>query len=227
MALSVTCVASGATFDGILPFTSGTDPSNYDISTPNNAFWSEVDNVIATAAADGLVVLFDPIEASDYLPALRNAGPTKAFNFGVYIGNRYANSPNIIWRNGEDFQTWNTSSTDNNLVVQVMAGIASVDKNHIQTAELNYQRSYTNQDTVMQPYLNLSYVYTYYETYDYALQSYNSSPTMPSFLGEANYDAGNDTGNLLSPAGPLVIRRQTVLERAERRCGIYIWKRER
>jgi hypothetical protein len=90
------------------------------------------------------VVFLDPIETGGCLVTLENNGATNAYNYGVYIGTRYKNFPNIVWLYGNDFQNWGTS-TDNNLVKQVMAGIASVDPNHLQTIELNYNASYSNQ----------------------------------------------------------------------------------
>ncbi|MGA7459903.1 MAG: DUF4038 domain-containing protein, partial [Candidatus Korobacteraceae bacterium] len=34
---------NGTAYDGTPPFTSGTDPSNYDLSTPNPAYFAELD----------------------------------------------------------------------------------------------------------------------------------------------------------------------------------------
>jgi chitodextrinase len=206
---SETCQPDLSTVDGIRPFTSGTSPSNYDLATPNEAFYGRLDRIVNLAASYGIVVLLDPIETGNMLVTLQNNGATKAFNFGVYIGNRYKNFPNIIWQHGEDLQTWNTNPTNNGLVAQVMAGIASVDRNHLQTVMLDFNRSYSNQDTAtLAPYLTFDLVYNYYETYDYVLAAYNSSPTLPVFLGESNYEDENNTGGLSAPAGAGVLRRQ-------------------
>ncbi len=202
------CNANGTSYNGIAPFTSGSSPSNYDLSTPNDAYFSLVDSMVNLAATYNLVVFLDPIETGGWLGTLENNGSTNAYNYGVYIGTRYQNFANIVWLQGNDFQTWSSSSTDNNLVMQVMAGIASVDSNHLQTIELNYLSSYSNQDSALGSLLTLDSAYTYFETYDIVLQSYNSSPTIPTYLVEANYEYENDTGGLLSPAGPYVLREQ-------------------
>lgn len=201
------CQANGGTVDGILPFTSGSGPSNFDLSTPNPLYWSRVDAVVSLAGQYGLTVLLDPMETGDFLTTLQSNGATKAYNYGAYIGNRYKNVPNIIYQSGEDFQSWQTSS-DSNLVAQVMAGIASADPNHLQTAELSYNTSYSNQDATLQPYLTYDLAYTYAETYDMVLQGYNSTPIIPSFLGEANYENANNTGALPGPATPFNIREE-------------------
>ena len=202
------CNSNGTTYNGVAPFTSGSSPSNYVLSTPNGAYFSLVDNMLNLAATHNLVVFLDPIETGSWLPTLENAGTTGAFNYGVYVGTRYKSFPNIIWLHGNDFQVWNSSSTDNNLVKQVMAGIGSVDPNHLQTLELNYDSSYSNQDSLVTSLLKLDSAYSYFETYDIVLQSYNSSPTIPTYLVEANYEYENNTGALPSNTGAYVLREQ-------------------
>ena len=188
------CNANGTTFDGIAPFTSGASPSDYDLSTPNPAYFSKVDVVLSRAAENGIVVFLDPIETGGWIQTLEHNGTAKAFNYGAFLGGRYKNVPNIVWQSGNDFQTWETSNTDNNLVKQVMAGIASVDNAHLQTIELDFRRSYSNQDTALAPLVTVDFAYTYYDTYDYVLKAYNSSPASPVFMGEANYEGENLPG---------------------------------
>ncbi len=201
------CNPNGTTYDGVAPFTTGSSPSNYDLSTPNSVYFSRIDSMVNMASTYHLVVFLDPVETGGWLVTLQNNGSAKAYNYGVYIGNRYKNFTNIVWLHGNDFQTW-TTAADNNLVKQVMAGIASVDSNHLQTIELNYNSSYSNQDSALGSLLTTDSAYTYYETYDIVLQSYNSSPTIPTYLVEANYEYDNNTGALPGPAGPYVLREQ-------------------
>ena len=202
------CNANGTTFDGIAPFTSGTSPSSYDISTPNSAYFQRADAMINLAAQYGLTVFLDPIDVGGWVTTLEHNGATKAYNYGQFLGNRYASFPNIVWLSGNDFQTWSTSGNDNNLVYQVMAGIASTDHNHLQTIELNYLRSYSNQDTAVSSVLTLDAAYTYYETYDEVLAAYNSSPTLPAFLVEANSEYENNTDDFSGVAGAFILREQ-------------------
>ena len=200
--------SSGTTFDGVAPFTSGSSPATYDFSTPNPAYFARLDSLISMAAANGLVVFLDPLDTGGWTTALENNGTTKAFNYGAFLGNRYKNSPNIVWESGNDFQDWDTSTTDNNLVSQLMKGIASTDANHLQTIELNYYASYSNQDALMTSVLGADASYTYFETYDEDLAAYNSSPTLPMFLTEGNYEYENNTGGLPAPTGVFVLREQ-------------------
>jgi hypothetical protein len=218
------CPSTGATADGQLPFTSmipslcngGASNPDYDLATPKPGYWLEIDQFINMAESYGLVVLINPLTTADYMNDMRTSGPTKAFNFGAFLGSRYKNNfPNIIWELGNDFQTWRNTTpacpgavSDNTLVQQLMAGIASADPNHIQTIQLDYFRSYSNQDAAIVPYVKADGIYTYYETYDYALKAYNSAPVSPVFLTEANMEGANNTNLLTSPANGLVLRRQ-------------------
>ena len=167
---------NGAAYDGTQPFTTGTTFATYDISTPNNAYFAEVDAMVNMAATYNLVVFLNPLDNYNFMGTLENNGVTKTYNYGVYLGNRYKNFNNIVWFSGNDFQDWNSSSTDNNLAYQLMAGIASADKNHLQSIELNYNFSYSNQDTTLSSVLTLDMAYTYGGIYDEVLQAYNSSP---------------------------------------------------
>jgi hypothetical protein len=202
------CNSNGTTYDGVAPFTSGFSPSSYNLSRPNSAYFSRVDSMVNLAATYNLVVFLDPIETGGWLVTLENNGSAKAFNYGVYIGNRYKTFTNIVWLHGNDFQSWSSNSTDNNLVKQVMAGIASVDSNHLQTIELDYLSSYSNQDSALGSLLTLDSAYTYFETYDIVLQAYNSPPTIPTFLVEANYEYENNFGALPGSTGAYVLREQ-------------------
>ena len=199
---------NGTSYDGTAPFTSGSNPSNYDLSTPNSDYFDQLDGLVKRAANNRLIVFLDPIETGGWLVTLENNGATKAYKFGAYLGKRYGRFANIVWQSGNDFQSWSTSRTDNDLVHQVMSGIASADPGHSQTIELNYNFSYSNQDPVLGDVLNLDACYTYYETYNCFVRAYARSPQTPVFLVEANYEYENATGALPGPAGTYVLREQ-------------------
>jgi Protein of unknown function (DUF4038) len=124
--------AFGTTCDGIAPFTSGSSPSDYDLSTPNPTYFARLDALVSMAAADGFLVFLDAIETGGWLQTLQNNGASKAFDYDVFLRNRYKNYPNVAWQSGNDFQSW-TNTSDSDLVYQVMAGIKSVAPSQIQT----------------------------------------------------------------------------------------------
>ncbi len=194
------CNANGATNDGLRPFLRGDSTETYDLSSPSPDYFARADAMVRLAAQNDIVVLLDPIETSGWLKTLENNGLEKAFNYGVYVGNRYRSFPNLLWLSGNDFQTWRTNPMHNSLVRQVMAGIASADTQHLQSVELDFLRSYSSQDQALAPLIGYNGVYTYYETYDYVLKAYDSV-AMPVVMLEANYEFehnGNTDGGSLS-----------------------------
>jgi hypothetical protein len=187
------CHADGTTYDNIAPFTTGSGPSDYDLSTPNEAYFQRVDAMLAIAASHGTVVLLDPIETGSWLVTLQANGLSKARAYGRYLGNRYKDVPNIVWMHGNDFQSWHTAS-DNALVVAVAKGIAQTDPNHIQTAELDYPVSATLDDPEFRPIAALNAVYTYRPTYAKLLSEYKRTKVKPMFMVEANYEFEQNGG---------------------------------
>jgi hypothetical protein len=174
--------AEGTTYDGIAPFkTPG------DLSTPNEAFFSRVDAMVRVAAKYGIAVFLDPIETGSWLSVLRSNGLTKAYDYGRYVGRRYKRFPNIVWFNGNDFQTWRKAS-DDALVLAVARGIKAVDPTRLQTVQLDYELSNSLNDPRWRPYVKLSAVYTYFATYAELLKAYNRPDFVPNFMVEANYE---------------------------------------
>ena len=208
------CASNGKTYDNIAPFTIGSSPTNYDLSAPNGAYFARYDAAIASAASYGMVVFLNPIETGNWLATLRNNGPGKAFNYGVFVGNRYKNAPNLLWLHGNDFGDNTTSPSDIQLVAQVMAGIASVDKNHLQTIEIgtpNYRvnsDAYSNidQGTAIGPYLGADLTYSWAPAYNVNILAYNSLPIMPVVLGEGNYEFENLSGGFSAKTGAYILR---------------------
>jgi hypothetical protein len=218
--------SSGAANDGTPPFTVGSGPSGYVIGANaanlNNAYWSKVDALVTAAAADGLVVLLCPLPAQYYDGMFNNNGATAVFQLGAALGTRYKNHPNLIWHIGNDCNTCNLS-----LQQSFLDGILSTDPNHLTSFQYNAERSYTNQanSSNFASKFNADFIYSYYESYDYALHAYQSSPTIPCFLGEADYEGGNNTGQLSSNTNHLILRMEdwwTVTSG----CPGYVWGNE-
>jgi Protein of unknown function (DUF4038)/Putative collagen-binding domain of a collagenase len=188
------CNRDGRTFDDIAPFN-----VDGDLSTPNPIYFERADEMIRLAAANGMVVLLDPIETSGWLGILRANGLAKAREYGAFLGNRYRSFANIIWMHGNDFQTWR-DPTDTGLVQAVAIGIRSADREHVHTVELNYLMSGSLDDPSWAPLIELDAAYTYYPTYGQLLKEYNRKTIRPIFTVEANYEfernPGTDGGSL-------------------------------
>src|SRR5581483_3965405 len=196
------CRADGTTFDGIAPFTT---PG--DLATPNPQYFERADAMIRLAANAGIAVFLDPIETGGWLGVLRHNGVAKAHAYGRWVGQRYRRFANIVWLNGNDFQSWRNQA-DDAVVRAVAEGIRSVDPAHLQTVELDYPRSTSRDDPLWQPIIGLDSAYSFYATYAEVLRAYNRTPPMPTYMIEANYEHEQYGPGVHSIATLPVLRRQ-------------------
>jgi hypothetical protein len=192
--------ANAQLLNGTLPFTGTISGGYYDLTKPNPTYFAYVDEVVSLCASNGINVMFDPIETGGWLTTMLANGSNSCLSYGEYLGNRYKNFPNIIWMNGNDFQTW-TTPTNDAVVTAVAIGIKNEDPNHLQTVELNFLASSSLDDTNWTSIVGLNFAYTYYPTYAEVLHAYNQSSNTPAFLGEANFEYetnGNTDGGSTS-----------------------------
>jgi hypothetical protein len=215
--IDVTCAGhdypdnvNATTPDGIRPFlgfvAGGSDYQHYDLAKPNEAYFSRLDHVVQIAANHHQAVFLDPMETIGWLPALRNNGLEAAYAYGQYLGRRYKRFLNVLWLNGNDFNSWRNQA-DDALVQAVAKGIHSVDPDQLQTVELNVFTSSSFDDPTWIPLSALNSTYTYSPTYMQMLHSYNQKPIAPTYLVEAHYDL-EDVGKPPDFGTPAVLRRE-------------------
>lgn len=102
---------------------------------PNEAYFAHVDWVVKKAAEKGIFIGLLPTWGDKVDPGTWGKGP-KIFNkengykYGQWIGNRYKNSPNIIWINGGDRDGGGANTP---IWEAIGEGVKSVDKNHLMT----------------------------------------------------------------------------------------------
>ena len=193
------CRQDGATWDGIPPFTT---PG--DVSTPNEVYFSHVDRILRLAAKYGFVVLLDPAETGGWLQTLVDNGVGKDRAYGEYLGRRYAGFSNIVWMNGNDYQTW---GPDNDAYVTAVAqGIRDTDPTALQTVELNYMSSGSLDDPAWESRIDLNASYTYDPTYVQVLKDYNRDNFLPTLMVEASYEGEHNPGT--TEGTPQQLRRQ-------------------
>jgi hypothetical protein len=199
--------AFATTYDGIAPFTRNLSNGEYDLTSPNEAYFERVDSMISLAGQQGLVVALDPCDTGGWTQTMLDNGASSCRSFGQFLGNRYKNVPNIIWVSGNDFQTWTTSANDA-VVLAVAQGIQSVDSNHIHTVELEYYVSSSLDDPKWASVVGLNLAYTYYPTYAEVLHGYSQSSSTPVFMGEAYYEFSAGQAGVGEDGTPGILRRQ-------------------
>ena len=194
----------GRDLSGNNPFTSTLPGGYYDLTTPNEAYWSRVDYIVQQAAANGLQCMFTPLDQGGWTQTSLVNGTTRCQQYGQFLGNRYRNYPNIIWEFGNDFQLWRTQLNDA-VILAIADGVRSADPNHIITIELDYPVSESQDDPNWISRINMNSVYTYFTPYIETLVAYNKTTVMPVLFLEEHYE--DET--LFSELGtPNILRRQ-------------------
>jgi hypothetical protein len=194
----------GHDVNGNNPFTSTLTGGYYDLTTPNPAYWSHVDYIVLTAATYGLQCVFTPLDQGGWTQTSLRNGTNRCYQYGQFLGNRYKNSPNIIWNLGNDFQNWAMQENDA-VILAIADGIKSVDANHLITIELNSMASESQDDPNWISRITVNGVYSYYPTYDETLMAYNKPNIMPVLFLEEHYEYENVGGEFGTPN---VLRRQ-------------------
>lgn len=89
----------GRTWDGIAPFTGGA------IGVLNNTYWSRVDDMLNSMAAQGITCVLNIIASYTIAAGTAMAGitTTNAATYGAALAARYKNFPNIVWHLGADY----------------------------------------------------------------------------------------------------------------------------
>ena len=168
------------------PFTSG-----YDISTPNEAYFTHVERVLNMAQRHGIVVFFG-IPGKNGLfntdvTNFTNQGVTKAYNFGRYLGNRFKHRGNIIWTVGNDYKQYTTASIDN-VVRRTADGIKETDTgHHLMTLEIYPTPKCSSDAPAWEPYVDVDLAYSYAPIYKTTKRCYNQS-NLPVVMFEAVYE---------------------------------------
>jgi len=191
----------GHDVNGNNPFTSTLTGGYYDLTTPNPAYWSHLDYVVQTAATYGLQCVFTPLDQGGWTQTSLRNGTNRCYEYGQFLGNRYKDSPNIIWNLGNDFQNWATRQNDA-VILAIADGIKSVDINHLMTIELNSPVSESQDDPNWISRITANGVYTYHPTYDEMLVAYNKPNIMPVLFLEEHYEYENVGGEFGTPNVP-------------------------
>jgi hypothetical protein len=97
----------GHTWDGSLRYRSVL-PQAPDFTSPNEAYWAQVDSFLDACAARGIVVLLFPsyvgYKGTDqgWMSEMLANGPERMRTYGAWIASRYKSRKNIIWMLGGD-----------------------------------------------------------------------------------------------------------------------------
>lgn len=166
-----------------------------DFSTPNEAYFAHVDWVLQQADQRGITVFLFPAfvgyqcGAEGWCQMMIQNGVTKMHNWGVWLGNRYKNQPNLVWAHGGDVDAAAYGALDE--VDAIAYGIREVDFNHLHTAHCN--RFNSAMDCYNRPWLDFNTTYgDCTRTPREVLTDYDRVPTRPTVYIEGRYEYERD-----------------------------------
>jgi hypothetical protein len=203
--LMVSIISNDTRFAGSPPNWQGISPFNtqWDFSTPNDAYFAHADQIINLAAARGMLVtlvpsyLGYPNDASqgwwDEIQSANNS-VTKSRTYGRYLGNRYKNFPNIIWIAGGDYTPPAGSQLEAHMKA-VIDGIKENDTAHLWTGHWDGSTGSPSGVLSTDPpafasYMNVNgyYAFNYDLTYQRNLDAWNRSPVMMFYNLDQSYE---------------------------------------
>lgn len=219
--------ADGSTFDGILPFVGG------DITVPNEPYWARVDQFFNIAEDNGITIFLYLIDgwnvASGGGHLVAGKSVADCYTYGRFIGTRYGGQSNVVWMVGGDYKPttnspWEGAFTDHQFDAALRGARDTEAIRHLQSIQLNYNRSWSTQNPYWRRRVDFQHVYTYQPTYEAVWQAYFNTPAervapddtrapngsdplrpnIPALFMEGHYEFGTHN---ISP-NPVDMRRQ-------------------
>ena len=190
--------ASGATYDGVLPFNGG------NVTSWNPAYWSRIDAMMTSLKNHGVTVFLYPIDGWTTLPgnAFYNKSAADCLNYGKMVAQRYASYPNIVWMSGGDYNGYD--NTINTEVQNMLNGIRSTGDTRIFGTQLNTE-SLTTDVPFYEQLVGWNFAYSYNTPYAFVQGGYSrpagARDPRPVMLGESHYEGEGS-------ANPDLLRRQ-------------------
>jgi uncharacterized protein (TIGR03382 family) len=173
---------------GVAPFTT---PGRF--STPNEAYFQHADWVIEEAAARGIQILLAPVylgccDDGWFQEVRDNNSEQDMRGFGVWVGNRYKNTPNLMFHWGND--VFPDQFPQVREKIRAMAGgLRSVDGVHLTTYHAHPGASaHDVWSFTQESWLDFNATYTYDPVWQKSEADYAFSPTTPFILFESLYE---------------------------------------
>ncbi len=189
----------------ITPGSDPNDPEAYD-------YWDHIDFVVDQAAQEGLQLLFLPVFGTVEGDAYNFISVDNAYDYGLFIGNRYKDKSNLIWCIGGDVLADNDLKKQvwNELARGINMGVAGND-DYTETLMTFHTRgghssSMFFPDALWLDFNLLQTWASYNKIYDVVTADYLKQPVKPILHGEGAYEDGPEYPT--KPITPHIIRKQ-------------------
>lgn len=182
-------------------------PGSDAVNATEYDYWDHLDDIVRSAEAHGLILGLVALFVACGGEGYRYLNPDNAYPYGRFLGERYRESPNIVWILGGDITP---DSEEKQAVWHSLArGIAEGETGAEEygrtpmTYHINGGRSSSHWFHAA-PWLGFNMVQTW-DRYDWIyrmlLEDYRRSPVKPTGLGEGAYEDGPQY-----PTGPIDAR---------------------
>lgn len=212
---------SGAAWNGAINSASNVP----DFTTPNPAYWTNVDNLVALCAANGILIHWFPAydgfsgAAGDqgWRFEKNYNGTARMLSYGQFVANRYANYGNIVWMLAGDYGSGSFPYVTNaqpggntneaTVELNLYNGLNSV-AGKLFSSEDNTESISTDMTTIGGTVISYNGAYSFQgSTATQGRRAYNYSPVLPAFLDEEPYDQEGPDGNNVNGSATQPVRR--------------------
>jgi hypothetical protein len=173
-----------------------------DFTTPNDAYWSNVDLFLDSCATRGILVLLFPAylgyagAAEGWMTEMIANGPGRVRAYGRWIASRYKDRRNIVWMLGGDRGTAPFYFNPAELAVEqaLVSGMFSVPGQATRNTSAEWSGPIATSEPDFASYMTINGAYGL-NAAAFARQAYAYTPVRPAFLLEGPYDEEGPDGN--------------------------------
>lgn len=185
---------------GNLPF------HNWNPATPNEAYFKNIDRVLAVARGKKLILAMMPCGGSSgaFVKQKKIFTEANVREYGRWLGARYKDVPNLIWVNGFDLKPSEYPEITRALAAGLREGDAGA---HLITFHPGGGNSSSYYHT--ESWLSYNTIQTwndYWRIHPLVLADYCRLPVKPVVMAEGAYEAGPEYPS--RPITPLIVRKQ-------------------
>ena len=206
----------GGTWSGALSY-GNINAEAPDFTTPNEAYWTHVDAILAYAESKGQLAFMFPAYVGyaggdqGWMQELVANGPARVQTYGAWIATRYAARGNIVWMMGGDMGTGGNPFNPAQTAVEqaLLTGLQSVagQQSTLFSAEWSSESIATDQTTFGSS-MTLNGAYSWSgDVSNQSRRAYAHAPVEPAFLLEEPYDEEGPDGNGVNPSAVQPVRR--------------------
>jgi hypothetical protein len=169
-----------------------------DFSTPNEAYFSHAEYVIAKANEKGMLVMLTPAYlgygggSEGWYQELEANGVTKLRAYGQYLANRFRAYDNILWVHGGDYDP-----PDRSTMRAIVDGILDVDTKWLHTFHTTRGESALQILGPSETWLQANNIYTDSATVVSQAYTEYTRSSMPFFLIEARYEGESANASIV------------------------------